>query len=127
MRYRQTRVAGNAGRCVSEHGERGQPATDINPSAYTDVEHATAHRSSLMSHDTLATLLWSLLALSALFTIVGMALRSARVMLVAACLSFVFGIAAIFSIGVGIIVIGIYQVSGAILFRRDERGSASSR
>ena len=80
-----------------------------------------------MSHQTVATLLWSTLALSALLTVVGVAMRSARVMVVAACLSFVFGIAAIFSIGVGVIVIGICQVSGAILLRRDERRATSPR
>jgi hypothetical protein len=79
-----------------------------------------------MSHETIATLLWSMLALDALVTLAGVALRSSRVMLAAACLSFLFGIAAIFSIGVGIIVIGICQVAGAIWFRGAERADTSS-
>jgi hypothetical protein len=71
-----------------------------------------------MSHDTLAMVLWLMLGLSTALTIAGVAARASWVLFVAAFLSFVFGIFAIFSIGIFILALALVQLVIGIGIRR---------
>jgi hypothetical protein len=71
-----------------------------------------------MSHETIALLLWSMLAVSVALTIAGIGMHSSRVLFVAAALSFVFGLAAIFSIGIFIIALAVIQLGLGFAFRQ---------
>ncbi|HEX5166838.1 MAG TPA: hypothetical protein VFV93_15640 [Thermomicrobiales bacterium] len=71
-----------------------------------------------MSHETVALLLWSMLAIAIALTIVGVGIHSSRVLFVAAALSLVFGLAAIFSIGIFILALALIQLSLGIAYRR---------
>jgi hypothetical protein len=70
-----------------------------------------------MSHETVALLLWMMLAASIALTIVGAGMRSSRVLFVAAALSFVFGLAAIFSMGIFILALALIQLSLSLAYR----------
>lgn len=71
-----------------------------------------------MSHEMLATLLWTMLGISVFLTIVGIAARSSWMLAIAAFLSFVFGIAAIFSIGIFVLALCLVQIAIGFSFRR---------
>ena len=73
-----------------------------------------------MSHDTIAMLAWSILGLSVALMFAGIAARASWALFLAAFLSFVFGIAAIFSIGIFILALAIAQLGiGIGLYRTD--------
>lgn len=71
-----------------------------------------------MSHETLAMLLWLMLGLSIALTIAGVAARASWALFLAAFLSFVFGILAIFSIGIFILALALVQLVIGIGMRR---------
>lgn len=71
-----------------------------------------------MTHTTLAAILWGALALSLGLTAYGVGCRSSTALYVAALLSFLFGIAAIFSIGMFIVLLAAAQLGLAIAYRR---------
>ena len=78
-----------------------------------------------MSPELVATLLWSLLALSVVLTVVAFALRVWWLLLVAAACSLAFAIAAIFSIGLHILLLtGFQLVSAVVLYRRGDSARA---
>ena len=71
-----------------------------------------------MSHETLAMLLWSMLGLSIALMFAGIAARAAWALFLSATLSFVFSIAALFSIGIFILALAIVQLMIGIGLRR---------
>jgi hypothetical protein len=71
-----------------------------------------------MSHDTLATTLWTMLGISVVLTVFGITARSSWLLFVAAGLSFVFGIAAILSIGIFVLALAVGQLAIGIGTRR---------
>lgn len=73
-----------------------------------------------MSHETLAMVLWSMLGLSLALTIAGVAARVAWPLFLAAMLSFVFSIAAMFSIGVFTLALAVVQLGLGIAMRRSD-------
>jgi hypothetical protein len=76
----------------------------------------------MMSHEMLATILWTMLGVSIVLTILGLGLRSWPLLAIAAVLSVVFGVLAIFSIGVFVFVLTALQVvSAATLYRSHGR------
>jgi hypothetical protein len=77
-----------------------------------------------MSHETIATILWTMLAIALVLTGIGFARRSFWIMLIAAHITFLFGVAAILSIGIFIIPISVLQFIAAFaFFRRSQRDS----
>jgi hypothetical protein len=80
-----------------------------------------------MSHETIALLLWLMLGLDLLLTIYGFATRSWRVLAIAAAMSLVFGLLAIFSIGIGILALAIVQGGAAGAFYRSPGAGAQRR
>lgn len=74
-----------------------------------------------MPLDTLALILWSLLAASLILSLWGMFARSSTALFVAAGLAIVFGIAAIFSIGILVLALAAVQLTGAIALRCSSR------
>ena len=73
-----------------------------------------------MSHETLAMLLWLLLGLSIALMFAGIAARAAWALFLAAILSFIFAIAAMFSIGIFILALAIVQLVLGISLRRND-------
>jgi|GEM_PF-4321281 len=71
-----------------------------------------------MSHDTLATLLWTLLGISVVLSVMGIVARSGWMLAVAAAIAFGFGLLAIFSIGIFIIALALAQAGLAWHFSR---------
>jgi hypothetical protein len=71
-----------------------------------------------MPHDTLATILWTMLGIMVLLTIVGITVRSAWLQFVAAALSLVFGIASIFSICIVVLALCLTQDVFAVALRQ---------
>jgi hypothetical protein len=71
-----------------------------------------------MSHDTLAMLLWLMLGLSVAVTIAGVAARTAWALFLGAFMSFMFGVLAIFSIGIFVLALATVQLVLGIGIRR---------
>jgi hypothetical protein len=71
-----------------------------------------------MSHDTLATILWTMLGVSVVLTVFGIVARSAWMLFVAAAISLVFGIAAILSVGIFVLALAVAQLVIGIGIRR---------
>lgn len=71
-----------------------------------------------MSHDVFALVLWSMLGVDVVITIFALALRSWRLMLVAAALSVAFAVPAILSIGIFIFGVALTQILAAVLLHR---------
>jgi hypothetical protein len=80
-----------------------------------------------MSHETIALLLWSALGLDLLLTVYGFAARSWRPLASAAAISVVFGVVAIFSIGIVILALAIVQGGAAGAFYRSQHAGAQRR
>lgn len=71
-----------------------------------------------MTHNLIALILWGMLLLSMLLTVGGLSARMAGPLLVAAALSFTFGIVAIFSIGIYVLALALIQFALAATFWR---------
>jgi hypothetical protein len=71
-----------------------------------------------MSHEAVALLFWSMLAVSIALTIAGVGTHTSGVLFVAAAFSLVCGLAAIFSIGIFILALALIQISLGLAFRR---------
>ena len=78
-----------------------------------------------MSHETIALLLWTLLGLSLVLTIVGISVQESRMLFVAAAMSFGFAVAALFSIGIFILIGTIVQLVIGIAMRRGQQTPTS--
>jgi hypothetical protein len=77
-----------------------------------------------VTHDVVATLLWTMLAVALLLTGIAFARRSFWLMLVAAHLTLLFGLAAIFSVGIFVILIAVLQFIAAFSYLRADRRRA---
>ena len=73
-----------------------------------------------MSHETLVTLLWSMLGLSVAVMAAGIAARASWALFLAAALSFVFSFAAMFSIGMFVLALAVVQLVIGIGLRRSD-------
>jgi amino acid transporter len=71
-----------------------------------------------MDHNTVATLLWLSLGMAFVLALVGIGLRSPRLLVVSGVIELVFGILAIFSIGIFIITIALIQFAIAFWMTR---------
>jgi hypothetical protein len=80
-----------------------------------------------VSHETIALILWLLLGLDLMLTIVGLGVRSWRLLAVAAAMSVVFGVLAIFSIGFVILTLAVVQGGAAGAFYRGRRATAQHK
>lgn len=80
-----------------------------------------------MSHETLALLLWTMLGLSIALTIAGVGTRVAWPLSLAAMLSLLLGVVAIFSIGILILALAAVQLVLGIGIRRSEASAYRRR
>ena len=71
-----------------------------------------------MTFDAIAALLWSMLGASLILSLWGCLTRSARLMWIAGALSVVFGVAAIFSIGIFVLMVAATQAAVAVVLQR---------
>lgn len=74
-----------------------------------------------LSHDTVASILWSILGISILLAVYGFAARSSTALFVAAVMAFGFGILSIFSVGIFVLAIAMAQLIVGLHFRRTTR------
>jgi hypothetical protein len=82
-----------------------------------------ATRGRQMTHEMLATVLWTMLGVSIVLAILGVALRSTWLLAIAAMLTLSFGILAIFSIGIFIIALALIEAGLAWNVFRSTNGS----
>jgi hypothetical protein len=73
-----------------------------------------------MSSEMIAAALWTMLAFALLLSGIGIARRSFRLMMTSAVLTYIFGFAAILSIGIVLIVLAMLQTFLAFHFRRGQ-------
>jgi hypothetical protein len=73
-----------------------------------------------MSSEMIAAALWTMLAFALLLSGIGIARRSFRLMMMSAVLTYIFGFAAILSIGIVLIVLAMLQTFLAFHFRRGQ-------